>query len=153
MKTCELCGLPIPVERLAAVPGAKLCVQCKTRLERKIRLPLYVPNKGPACNLCGLPIPAERLAAVSGTELCLQCEAWAQREDLRSQCEDVKQLEEAEPLPNQIRARGLSRILGAVLVVFGVLLSVFAAVLFILLPDNRRGGWRRSKQSRRRARK
>jgi hypothetical protein len=36
MKTCELCGLPIPAERVAAVPETELCVQCKTRLERKI---------------------------------------------------------------------------------------------------------------------
>ena len=30
---CEECGGDIPVERLEAVPYAKLCIQCKTKLE------------------------------------------------------------------------------------------------------------------------
>ena len=31
---CEVCGGPIPEERRRHVPGVRLCVPCKTRLER-----------------------------------------------------------------------------------------------------------------------
>jgi DnaK suppressor protein len=32
--TCESCGQPVAVERLEAVPHAKLCLKCKTEEER-----------------------------------------------------------------------------------------------------------------------
>ncbi|MDR7556749.1 MAG: TraR/DksA C4-type zinc finger protein [Armatimonadota bacterium] len=32
--TCELCGQPIHIERLRAIPYARLCIQCKAREEQ-----------------------------------------------------------------------------------------------------------------------
>lgn len=34
--TCEVCGLPIPEERLQAMPEATVCVSCKAEAERRV---------------------------------------------------------------------------------------------------------------------
>lgn len=33
-RECEVCGVPIPPERIAAVPNAVCCIECQTRRER-----------------------------------------------------------------------------------------------------------------------
>jgi hypothetical protein len=60
---CRVCRKPIPSERLAAVPGVKVCVPCGERVTRG-KIP---PDDDPsdACPRCGTPL-VRRLVRAGG---------------------------------------------------------------------------------------
>jgi RNA polymerase-binding transcription factor DksA len=45
--TCEVCGRPIPEERLAALPATRLCLQHQAEAEREVRASGERPDVGP----------------------------------------------------------------------------------------------------------
>jgi RNA polymerase-binding transcription factor DksA len=46
--TCEVCGRPIPEERLEAIPTARLCLEHQAEAEREVRMAGERVDVGPA---------------------------------------------------------------------------------------------------------
>jgi YteA family regulatory protein len=46
--TCEVCGKPIPEERLEAIPTARLCLEHQAEAEREVRMAGERVDVGPA---------------------------------------------------------------------------------------------------------
>ncbi|HET7718618.1 MAG TPA: TraR/DksA C4-type zinc finger protein [Acidimicrobiales bacterium] len=45
--TCEVCGKPIPDERLEAMPAARLCLEHQAEAEREVRFSEVGPGQAP----------------------------------------------------------------------------------------------------------
>ncbi len=45
--TCEVCGKPIPEERLEAMPAARLCLEHQSEVEREVRISGERADVGP----------------------------------------------------------------------------------------------------------
>jgi len=68
--TCESCGKPIPVERLAALPGARRCAACQ-RAEETGR----APAAAEFCPRCGAPMELRLSKTVGVTRYLMTCTA------------------------------------------------------------------------------
>lgn len=68
-RTCIVCGKPIPVERLEAVPDTKRCVSCREKFEKgeeDKEEPVY-------CKRCGAPMVWRVRTSVLPTKYFLGC--------------------------------------------------------------------------------